>query len=415
MKISDDSEPRPVNGRTGTTYPISMVVASLVALIMTFLLASSSLGVTNKTFGFSGIIALFLTACGLLYFLEERRVEADSETADAGDERTARHLTALDDANEFFSGVLKQADTFRLVASRVKPLLPFRAIELLVLDETRMHLTVAEIDGPDTIGRMGLILYVDDGLAGRSVGNHSVEFGHEVLSEMESPSVAIPLEDGARVYGVLQLYFDRGYLPDVEDPSIYEAIGVRVSPLMLSSIAFEKSQANALTDATTDLPNERAFYLVLENQIAEAMRKGGDRPLTIFTVDIKGFDEINSRFGHAAGDRVLNYVAQTVSDNLRQMDFFARSVADEFLAILPTASKEVSHDVIARVQTGFFGRKLKLTDTDSIEVDINIGWATFGTDGETAGQLLSAARLRKDQSKTSVPGKVLWFSKEMIN
>ncbi len=49
---------------------------------------------------------------------------------------------------------------------------------------------------------------------------------------------------------------------------------------MLGSIAYERTQANALTDATTDLPNERAFYLVLENQVAEAQRNRGERPLT---------------------------------------------------------------------------------------------------------------------------------------
>lgn len=110
-----------------------------------------------------------------------------------------------------------------------------------------------------------------------------------------------------------------------------------------------------MTDVTTDLPNERAFYLILENQIAEAQRKREDRPLTILAIDIKNFDEVNQKFGHAAGDRILNFVAHGIKDNLRQMDFLARSIGDEFLAILPTATKEVSHEVIARIQTGFFG------------------------------------------------------------
>src|SRR5207253_4107332 len=112
-----------------------------------------------------------------------------------------------------------------------------------------------------------------------------------------------------------------------------------VAPLVLSSMALERSRANALTDPTTDLPNERAFYLVLENQIAEAQRKQGDRPLTILAIDIKNFEDINRRFGHAAGDRALNFAAQLVKDNLRQMDFLARSTGDEFLVILPTASR----------------------------------------------------------------------------
>ena len=96
------------------------------------------------------------------------------------------------------------------------------------------------------------------------------------------------------------------------------------------------------------------------------------------------------------------------------MDFFARSVNDEFLAVLPTATKEISHDIAARIHTGFFGRKLKLSDTESIEIELNIGWAAFGGDGETPGQLLSRAKLRKDQMKTSEPPTVLIFPHEHV-
>lgn len=416
MNLSDESELRPDTGRKADTYPILIVATSLAALVGTFLLADSSMEVGSKTVGFSGILASFLAICVLFYFFQQRREHDNAATAVENDE-IGRHLNALEDANEFFAGVLKPADTFRLVASRVKALLHYQTIQLLLLDETRTHLIVAEAGGTRAGGRKGLVLDFDSGLAGRSLCSTTIEFGNEAFGpgENESPSVTIPLRNGMRVFGILQVYFDPSYRLDAADISTYEAIGVRVAPLMLSSIAFEKSQTNALTDVTTDLPNERAFYLVLENQIAEATRKGGDRPLTILTIDVKGFDDINRRFGHASGDRVLNFVAQTVRDNLRQMDFFARSIGDEFLAILPTASKEDSHEVIARVQTGFFGRKIKLTETEMVEIDINIGWAAFGVDGETADQLLGAARLRKGQSKSGVSNKVLWFSKELIN
>jgi diguanylate cyclase (GGDEF)-like protein len=183
----------------------------------------------------------------------------------------------------------------------------------------------------------------------------------------------------------------------------------------MSAVTFEQTKTAALTDVTTDLPNERAFYLVLENHIAESQRRRDERPLTILALDVRGFDEINQQFGHAAGDRVLAYVAAVVKESLRQMDFFARSSGDEFLAALPTANKEISHEIIARIHTGFFGRKLRLTEDDSIEVEINIGWAAFGTDGETPASLLAAARERRGQAKTVSPPKVLWFPSEMAN
>lgn len=419
MNISDESEPRPEGGRNISTYPVLIVSASLIAIVATYLLANSSVEVGVKTRGFSAIIASFLAVCVMFYFWQGRKRSDDliAPLAETANEDMDRHLVALDEANEFFAGALRAADTFRLIASRIKRLVPFQAIEMVLLDQTRTQLVISEVDGPGMECRKGSVTGFDAGIAGRSFLSGSVETGYEPFSSGETarPSVAIPLMHGIEVFGIFQLYFEHGYELPNEEASTFEAIGTRVAPLMLSSIALERSQINALTDVTTDLPNERAFYVVLENQIAESLRKRDERPLTVLTIDVKEFDNINRRFGHAVGDRVLNFVAQAVKDNLRQMDFFARSMGDEFLVVLPTASKEVSHEVMARIHTGFFGRKLKLTETETVEIDINFGWAAFGTDGETADQLLGVARLRKEQSKSAAPSKVLWFSKELVN
>lgn len=419
MKISDESEPLTTSIRKTSTYPILIVAASLIAIVATYLLANSNVEVGAKTRGFSAIIASFLVVCVLFYFWQGRKGTVDVAALSTGSvsDDIDRQLAVLDEANEFFAGALRAADTFRLIASRIKRIMPFYAIELVLLDQTRTHLMVTEVDGPEIEGRKGLVTDFDDGLASLSFFSRSVETGNEELlvGKIALPSVAIPLMHGVEVFGIIQLYFDQGYDPANEEASTFEAIGARIAPLMLGSLALERSQTNALTDVTTDLPNERAFYVVLENQIAEALRKRDERPLTILTIDVKEFDNINRRFGHAAGDRVLNFVAQTVKDNLREMDFFARSIGDEFLAVLPTASREVSHEVMARIHTGFFGRKLKLTETDTVEIDLNFGWAAFGADGETADQMLGIARLRKEQAKSAAPSKVLWFSKELVS
>ena len=419
MNNTIDSELSQASGRSGSTYPVLVIGVSLAAIILTYLLANSNWDVAPKTRGFSAIIGSFLAICAVLYFWQARHRTYDHAVVvtDTPEAQIDRGLDALDAANEFFTGALKSSDTFRLVANRIKGLAPFQTAVLRLLDETRSHFMIAETEGFGSDGHRGTTSRFEDGLAGRCYFSQNVEFGDEALSTTDhlSPSVAIPLVHGMDVFGVLQLYFDHTYNAEKAGNSLFEAIGTRVSPLILSSIAFERSQANALTDATTDLPNERAFYMILEKQIAEATRKRDDRPLTILTIDIKEFDDINRRHGHAVGDRVLNFVAQIVKDNLRQMDFFARSMSDEFLAILPTASKEVSHEVIARIHAGFCGRKLELSNEVSIEVELNFGGATFGDDGETAEQLLGISRIRREQTKMPLTNKVLWFQKEMLN
>ena len=382
----------------------------------TFLLALSTMDVGAKTRGFSAMIAVFLAACILLHFWQTRRnvtLEDRLNTVTGGSDIESQ-LLALDEGSDVFTGALKPTDTFRLVAHRVKTLVPFRSIALILLDQTRSHLTISEAEGAGIGDLNGTKINWDEGLAAQSFSSRSAKIGVEALvpNEHSFPSIAIPLIRGTEIFGVLQLYFEAAYDLGKVDSCTFEAIGTRVAPLILSSIAFERSQANALTDLTTDLPNERAFYLILENQIAEAHRKAGALPLTILTIDLKNFDEINEKYGHAAGDRALKFAAQIIKDNLRQMDFFARSMNDEFLAILPSASAEISEEVIERIERGFAGRRLEVSHTEIIEIDLNFGWASFGDDAETADELLAMARLRKRQSKCPEPPRVLWFPQD---
>jgi diguanylate cyclase (GGDEF)-like protein len=173
---------------------------------------------------------------------------------------------------------------------------------------------------------------------------------------------------------------------------------------------------NALTDALTSLPNERAFFLVLENQIAEAQRFFEQRPLTILAIDIRSFAEHNRRFGHATGDRLLLFAADKIKSQLRQMDFLARSTGDEFIAVLPTASIETAREVIERVEKAFVASPFEISDEEKIHLQLSFGAAMFGRDGETANELLRRASLRKRQAKSQdKENKILWFPKEYVN
>ncbi|HEX9963019.1 MAG TPA: GGDEF domain-containing protein, partial [Pyrinomonadaceae bacterium] len=197
--------------------------------------------------------------------------------------------------------------------------------------------------------------------------------------------------------------------------ALIEAVGERISPLFLSSIAFERNLENALTDNLTSLPNERAFYLVLENQIAESQRFREQRPLAVLSIDIQNFDEINKRFGHVRGDQILSYAAKMIKGQLRQMDFLSRSTGDEFLAVLPTASEEITEIIINRIGKAFALSPFELTKSEREFIKLNFGAASFLKDGETAQELLRAANLKKQQSKKTGKSSILWFPREYVN
>jgi diguanylate cyclase (GGDEF)-like protein len=375
-------------------YLLLMAIASLAAVAYTFVLSESPAPVDVKAKGVSSIVAVFLILYFWLNWRQSTRAVA-RPAADPDADPAYDKLEALTDAAEFFAGSIKTSDIFRLVASRVRDVIPVGPIGLYLRDDST-SLRLIETDGADGS-------FVADIVSAENC------FAKRTPVVNESGIVATPLMNAGEPFGVLELHFKPTELPAENGRYIFDAISTRVSPMILNSLAFERSVSNALMDVTTDLPNERALYLILENQIAESQRKRNERPLTLLAIDICGFDEINRKFGHAAGDRALTFIADVVRDNLRQMDFLVRCSDDEFLAVLPTASKQMSEEIVQRITTALFGRTLPVADGHSVSAELNFGWSAFGDDGETAEQLIAAARLRKDQRKSMTAHNVLWF------
>jgi diguanylate cyclase (GGDEF)-like protein len=406
-----DNSPRSGGARY---YSLFIVALSLATFGGAFWLSTAAIDEQSRIIGFAGLIAAFLIVCAATYLLRSRGTRQQTANVHAPEEIEAaveKPLAELDEARDFFAGSLKLADAFRLMSNRVKDIMPFQAVALYVLNERRTRLKLAQTDGV-AIGE------TDSGLAEQSHASNGVEI--DSYLEMDATqafgsSAAIPLRNGETVFAVLQLYFGSDFDAASVDKYLFETVATRVAPLILSSLAYERTHANALTDITTELPNERAFYLMLEKHIAESHNNRSSDPLTVLAIDIKGFEEINARYGHAAGDRVLNFVAQVIRENIREMDFVARSVNDEFLAILPTAPTEMSQAIIERIHKAFHEQRFEVGDGEPITIELNIGWATYANEGATPGELLSFAELMKEQQKMPPGENVVAFPQEFVN
>lgn len=423
-----DQEEFPVSSKSELRLiAILFVGVSIAAILAAFVLANSNYEFEIKIKGFSAIIVGFLIFCAIVYskvggYLA---VLGDGGQKHFSDEAIERKLFAIEEANTYFGGSLKSADMFRLTASRLNDLVPFDACVLFLIDRLESKLRIVESDGDNARLMRGMESVIDKALVWKSVASGVIEietgstiardvFPEDVVNEFRS-SAALPLVHQGEIFAVIQVFSRKRTAFSGNSSMLLEAIRERVTPIIIRSQSFEQNLSNALTDPLTDLPNERAFFLVVENQIAEAQRNREGRPVSVLAIDIKYFNDVNERYGHATGDRLLNFVAQKIKDQLRQMDFFARASNDEFLVIMPTAGAKVAGEIANRIETEFVGCRFSVNDKQSVQVNLNFGAATFGPDGETAPLLLATARERKEQSKTAIPNKVVWFPKEYVN
>jgi diguanylate cyclase (GGDEF)-like protein len=404
-------------------------LASLCALLATFLITSSELSYQTKLAAFVLIVFAYAAALGATIYFAERdsffAAPVEKQANSFFNIEIESKLLALEEANQFFGASLKPADMFRLIASRINEIIPYTTCLFYLADEKKENLKVKYVVGDGFKKLDEFEMNAHAGLPGRVFKSEKPQFDERLEGEKNgdyaeqfenlNSAIAVPLFSGANCFGVLALYGERKKI-NRNSLRLLEGVGSRVAPLFLSSQALETSLTNALTDALTSLPNERAFFLVLENQIAEAQRFFEQRPLTILAIDIRSFAEHNRRFGHATGDRLLLFAADKIKSQLRQMDFLARSTGDEFLAVLPTASIETAREVIERVEKAFVASPFEISDEEKIHLQLSFGAAMFGRDGETANELLRRASLRKRQAKSQdKENKILWFPKEYVN
>lgn len=405
---------------------------SLAALTATFFASISNLKFEIKIAVFLAVIFSYLLFCVLFYFRQKsnEKISGFAEEIKKSDsiftEEVERHLLALEEASRFFGSSLKPADMFRLVGSRINEMIPFASAALFWAEANTQTLKAIGAVGENARELANLEINSLKGLAGKALVSRKIQTDEKLLLEksvisaeplknLES-AIAVPLiRNQTDVFCVLVLYGDEERKFGANTPLLLEAVGERIAPLFLSSIAFEQSLSSALTDSLTNLPNERAFYLILENQIAESQRQREQRPLTILTIDIKDFDGLNQKFGHSTGDRILSFAAENIKAQLRKMDFLSRSTSDEFLVVLPTASEAFTREIIGRVESAFKSGAFEIPGQEKIYLELNFGAATFFKDGETAPQLLQNARMEKQQAKSGADSNILRFPKEFVN
>ncbi len=157
-----------------------------------------------------------------------------------------------------------------------------------------------------------------------------------------------------------------------------------------------KAMRLALTDPLTGLGNHRHFHERLQHDLDKAQDEGF--PLTLCLLDIDNFKQVNDRYGHPTGDKVLAQVAA----RLRQGGEAFRLGGDEFALLLPRRDEHeglsIARSIIERMAE---------TEVDVGDVlNMSAGLATYPQHGVERAELVrvadSALYLAKEQGKNTV-------------
>lgn len=159
----------------------------------------------------------------------------------------------------------------------------------------------------------------------------------------------------------------------------------------------ESAEYLSLHDDLTGLPNRRLLNDRLIQAVSQARRTR--RPLMLCYLDLDGFKPVNDRWGHAAGDLLLQQVAARLLGCVRTNDTVCRLGGDEFVLMLTDMEEADEHEaVIARVSAEL-ARPFSLGADQHAIVTASIGIAAFPDDTDEAEPLLQRADEAMYQAK----------------
>jgi len=203
-------------------------------------------------------------------------------------------------------------------------------------------------------------------------------------------------------YEDLPLRAKGGKLIEVEFVSnVYLAGGEKVIQCNIRDITERKQAQDALLkseailrersvrDHLTGLFNRRYMEETLERELLRASRK--QLPLGIIMLDVDDFKRFNDTCGHAAGDAILRELGNMLLGHVRGEDMPSRYGGDEFIIVLPDASRVVTRERAERLCEYAKRFHLQFEGQTLEAVTLSLGVAVFPENGSNSAVVLRAA------------------------
>lgn len=173
----------------------------------------------------------------------------------------------------------------------------------------------------------------------------------------------------------------------------------------------QEMRSLASYDSLTGLLSRHAFFDNANNYVSLAKRE--NKTFAVMIIDLDHFKSINDRYGHPAGDAVLQLFADVINSVARRSDIAGRLGGEEFAMVLPSTSTaealefaERLHGAIHKAVLKFKGKAIKYT--------ASIGLTEFDTDSEDSiDDLLARADLALYQAKQSGRNQTATFNPQL--
>lgn len=340
--------------------------------------------------------------------IERQRFEIENRRLLVSLKKENERLEVILQVGEMASSILNLGELSRSVVTRIGEIIPCDKVSLLTLDEDG-YLTIKAAKGLDEEIIKNTRIRPGESISGwvaqeaRPLLIKDIEidplFHKRPDPKYKSRSfISIPLIYRGKVSGVINAMdkLDQPLFCD-EDVRLISAVAHYLAIAIENARLYEEKSRLAITDGLTGIYNHRYFKEHLEEEFRRARRFL--HPFSLIMIDIDHFKEYNDRYGHLGGDLALKTVADTLMENIREVDIVSRYGGEEFTIILPDTDIEGAEALAEKARRAVKIKSLALAEAGQEGLTISAGVASFKISMKDLDELIDQADKALYQAK----------------
>lgn len=327
----------------------------------------------------------------------------NSPSNDIEDKQRLAQLAAFNEIGKALTSSLDLKEILGIVMEKISVLMQPKNWSLLLLDEKTNELYFEILIGKGADNLKDIRLKPGEGIAGWVAKEMKPLLVPDVTQDQRFSKkaddaskfitksiVCVPLANRGRCHGVIELInkVEDGTFGD-EDLMLLTTLADYTAIAIENAKFFNKVQELTVTDDLTKLYNARFMQNRLDYEIERAKRSETD--LSIIFIDLDYFKDINDKYGHLNGSKLLVEVAAILTSMTRSVDMACRYGGDEFLILMPDTGKQSAVIVAEKLCKAL--RETVMLKEEGLNVGItgSFGVASFPVDAASKDEIVRKA------------------------